>query len=362
MCGYFRTFENGDRGYHKPIMLAGGLGNIAAEHAAKKALPAGSLLIQLGGPGFAIGMGGGAASSMEAGSNVEDLDFDSVQRDNAEMQRRAQEVIDRCWQLGPGNPILSIHDVGAGGLSNAVPELAHSAGRGARLDLRAIPAEDSGMSPREIWCNEAQERYVLAISEADLDSFRAICERERCPFAVLGTATADGHLLVEDALLKQRPVDVDLEIILGKPPKMLRDVKRVAPPRRTLELEDISMSAAVSRVLCHPAVASKTFLVSIGDRTVGGLCARDPFVGPWQVPVADCAVTLFDYAGYAGEAFALGERTPLALIDALASGRMAVGEALTNIAAAAPELARVLSANWMAAAGVPEKTPRSTTR
>jgi len=210
------------------------------------------------------------------------------------------------------------------------------------------------MSPREIWCNEAQERYVLAISEADLESFRAICERERCPFAVLGTATADGHLLVEDALLKQRPVDVDLEIILGKPPKMLRDVKRVAPPRRTLELEDISMSAAVSRVLCHPAVASKTFLVSIGDRTVGGLCARDPFVGPWQVPVADCAVTLFDYAGYAGEAFALGERTPLALIDAPASGRMAVGEALTNIAAAAPELARVkLSANWMAAAGVP---------
>ena len=354
LCGYFRAFEDGDRGYHKPIMLAGGLGNIAAEHAAKKALPAGSLLIQLGGPGFAIGMGGGAASSMEAGSNVEDLDFDSVQRDNAEMQRRAQEVIDRCWQLGPGNPILSIHDVGAGGLSNAVPELAHSAGRGARLDLRAIPAEDSGMSPREIWCNEAQERYVLAISEADLASFRAICERERCPFAVLGTATADGHLLVEDALLKQRPVDVDLEIILGKPPKMLRDVKRVAPPRRTLELEDISMSAAVSRVLCHPAVASKTFLVSIGDRTVGGLCARDPFVGPWQVPVADCAVTLFDYEGYAGEAFAVGERTPLALIDAPASGRMAVGEALTNIAAAAPELARVkLSANWMAAAGVP---------
>ena len=354
LCGYFRTFENGDRGYHKPIMLAGGLGNIAAEHAAKQALPAGSLLIQLGGPGFAIGMGGGAASSMEAGSNVEDLDFDSVQRDNAEMQRRAQEVIDRCWQLGPGNPILSIHDVGAGGLSNAVPELAHSAGRGARLDLRAIPAEDSGMSPREIWCNEAQERYVLAISEADLESFRAICERERCPFAVLGTATADGHLLVEDALLKQKPVDVDLEIILGKPPKMLRDVKRVAPPRRTLELEDISMSAAVSRVLCHPAVASKTFLVSIGDRTVGGLCARDPFVGPWQVPVADCAVTLFDYERYAGEAFAVGERTPLALIDAPASGRMAVGEALTNIAAAAPELARVkLSANWMAAAGVP---------
>ena len=354
LCGYFRTFEHQNRGYHKPIMLAGGLGNIAAEHGAKKPIPAGSLLIQLGGPGLAIGMGGGAASSMGAGANIEDLDFDSVQRDNAEMQRRAQEVIDRCWQLGAANPILSIHDVGAGGLSNAVPELAHGAGRGARVDLRAIPAEDSGMSPREIWCNEAQERYVLAIGKDDLQVFRKICERERCPFAVLGTATGDGHLLVEDPKLRKTPVDVELAMILGRPPKMLRDVRRLEPRPDALSLDDITLAAAVSRVLHHPAVAAKTFLVSIGDRTVGGLCARDPFVGPWQVPVADCAVTLLDYDGYAGEAFAVGERTPLALIDAPASGRMAVGEALTNIASSGPQLSRVkLSANWMAAAGCP---------
>jgi len=354
LCGYFRTFEYGNRGYHKPIMLAGGLGNIAAEHAAKSAIAPGSLLIQLGGPGLAIGMGGGAASSMGAGTNVEDLDFDSVQRDNAEMQRRAQEVIDRCWQLGAANPILSIHDVGAGGLSNALPELAHGAGRGARLELRAIPSEDSGMSPREIWCNEAQERYVLAIGPHDLPRFRAICERERCPFAVLGAATEDGRLLVTDSQLKANPVDVELAMILGRPPKMLRDVKRRPTEGRPLALDEITIAAAASRVLGHPAVASKSFLISIGDRTVGGLCARDPFVGPWQVPVADCAVTLLDYEGYAGEAFALGERTPLALIDAPASGRMAVGEALTNLAAGVVALSRVkLSANWMAAAGYP---------
>jgi phosphoribosylformylglycinamidine synthase len=354
LCGYFRTFEFDKRGYHKPIMLAGGLGNIAAEHSAKKALPPGSLLIQLGGPGLAIGMGGGAASSMGAGANIEHLDFDSVQRDNAEIQRRAQEVIDRCWQLGQANPILSIHDVGAGGLSNAMPELVHSAGRGARVDLRAIPSEDSGMSPREIWCNEAQERYVLAIAPGDLAQFRAICERERCPFAVLGTATEDGRLLVEDPKLKKTPVDVELAMVLGKPPKMLRDVNRMPPRHAPLALQDVSLAMAVSRVLHHPAVANKTFLVSIGDRTVGGLCARDPFVGPWQVPVADCAVTLLDYDGYAGEAFAIGERTPLALIDGPASGRMAVGEALTNLIAAPVELSRVkLSANWMAAAGSP---------
>ena len=354
LCGYFRTFEFQNRGYHKPIMLAGGLGNIAAEHAAKAPIPAGSLLIQLGGPGLLIGMGGGAASSMGAGTNVEGLDFDSVQRDNAEMQRRAQEVIDRCWQLGAANPILSIHDVGAGGLSNALPELAYGAGRGARLDLRAIPSEDTGMSPREIWCNEAQERYVLAVSAKDLSLFQKICERERCPFAVLGTASADGRLLVEDPKLKHKPVDVELAMILGKPPKMLRDVKRLAPARRAFSLEDITLPAAVRRVLLHPAVASKTFLVSIGDRTVGGLCARDPFVGPWQVPVADSALTLLDYEGYAGEAFAIGERTPLALIDAPASGRMAVGEALTNLASSVVALSKVrLSANWMAAAGYP---------
>jgi phosphoribosylformylglycinamidine synthase len=354
LCGYFRTFEHENRGYHKPIMLAGGVGSIGAAHAAKAAVPPGALMIQLGGPGLLIGMGGGAASSMGAGANVEDLDFDSVQRDNAEIQRRAQEVIDRCWQLGEANPILSIHDVGAGGLSNALPELAHSAGRGARFDLRAIPTEDTGLSPREIWCNEAQERYVLAISPGRLDDFRKICERERCPFAVVGTASDDGRLVVEDPLLKKTPVDVELALILGKPPKMLRDVKRLAPARSRFALEGISLAAAAARVLHHPAVASKTFLVSIGDRTVGGLCARDPFVGPWQVPVADCALTLLDYDGYAGEAFAIGERTPLALLDAPASGRMAVGEALTNLAAAVPSLSRVkLSANWMAAAGYP---------
>ncbi|HYR34949.1 MAG TPA: phosphoribosylformylglycinamidine synthase [Burkholderiales bacterium] len=359
LCGYFRTFEQEvggvQRGYHKPIMLAGGLGNIAAEHSKKAPFPAGTLLVQLGGPGLLIGMGGGAASSMGAGANVADLDFDSVQRGNAEMQRRAQEVIDRCWQMGAANPILSIHDVGAGGLSNAVPELAWSASRGAHLELRSIPTEDSGMSPREIWCNEAQERYVLAISPTDLDRFRAICERERCPFAVLGDASADGRLVVQDRQFGNRPIDLELAVILGKPPKMLRDVKHVERPRAPVALDRITVDAAAHRVMRHPAVAAKHFLVSIGDRTVGGLCARDPFVGPWQVPVADCAVTLLDYEGYAGEAMAIGERTPLALIDASASGRMAVGEAITNIAAARiASLPQVkLSANWMAAAGYP---------
>ena len=355
LCGYFRTFESGNYGYHKPIMLAGGLGSIPAALCAKQALPPGTLLIHLGGPGLLIGMGGGAASSMAAGSNVEDLDFDSVQRGNAEMQRRAQEVIDRCWQLGAGNPILSIHDVGAGGLSNAVPELAHAAGRGAAIDLRGIPSEDSGMSPREIWCNEAQERYVLAISPRELDQFRLICERERCPYAVLGTATADGKLVIDDQHFKQRPVDIPLSLVLDKPPKMLRDVRRIARKPAPLSLEKVTVQEAAHRVMRHPAVANKTFLVAIGDRTVGGLCARDPFVGPWQVPVADCAVTLADFEGYGGEAFAIGERTPLALIDAAASGRMAVGEALTNIASASIEsISKVkLSANWMAAAGMP---------
>jgi len=359
LAGYFRTFEmevaGVQRGYHKPIMLAGGLGSIADAQKAKAPLPPGTLLIQLGGPGMLIGMGGGAASSMGAGANVEDLDFDSVQRGNPEIQRRAQEVIDRCWQAGEANPILSIHDVGAGGLSNAFPELAHSAGRGAKLDLRAAPSEDTGMSPREIWCNEAQERYVVAIAPASLERFRAICERERCPFAVLGTATGDGHLRVDDPKLGAPPVDLDMEVILGKPPKMLRDVKRLERRPAALALDGIDLPEAAYRVLRHPAVADKTFLISIGDRTVGGLCARDPFVGPWQVPVADCAVTLLDFDGYAGEAFALGERTPIALIDAPASGRMAVAEAITNLAAARiGSLDRVkLSANWMAAAGYP---------
>jgi phosphoribosylformylglycinamidine synthase len=355
LLGYFRAFEHRNRGYHKPIMLAGGLGNISDRHTGKNDLPAGTLLVQLGGPGLLIGMGGGAASSMGAGANVADLDFDSVQRGNAEMQRRAQEVIDRCWQLGAGNPILSIHDVGAGGLSNALPELAWSAHRGAQLELRKIPSEDTGMSPREIWCNEAQERYVLGIAPASLAAFQAICERERCPFAVLGTATDDARLVVADEKFRNKPVDIDLAVVLGKPPKMLRDVRHAPPRLEPLDLGKATVDAAAHRVMRHPTVAAKHFLVSIGDRTVGGLCSRDPFVGPWQVPVADCAVTLLDYDGYAGEAMAIGERTPLALIDAPASGRMAVGEAITNIAAARiAALSDVkLSANWMAAAGYP---------
>jgi len=357
LAGYFRAFEmqtSGEtRGYHKPIMLAGGIGNVAAAHARKDGLPAGAFLVQLGGPGMLIGMGGGAASSMDTGANAEDLDFNSVQRGNAEVQRRAQEVIDRCWQLGDGNPVFSIHDVGAGGLSNALPELVHAAGRGARIDLRAAPSEEPGMTPREIWCNEAQERFVLAIAPGRMDEFRAICERERCPFAVVGTATDDGRLLVEDRHFRNVPVEMDLSVLLGKPPRMTRE--SLHGPRRSgpLALEDVTLVEACHRVLRHPTVARKNFLVSIGDRTVGGLCSRDPFVGPWQVPVADCAVTLMSFERYEGEAFAIGERSPLALISPEASGRMAVGEALTNLAAArVSELARVkLSANWMAAAG-----------
>ncbi|HEX5476281.1 MAG TPA: phosphoribosylformylglycinamidine synthase, partial [Burkholderiales bacterium] len=359
LCGYFRSFEARTggtlRGYHKPIMLAGGIGNIDARHTEKKPLPEGALLIQLGGPGLLIGMGGGAASSMGAGANAEDLDFDSVQRGNAEMQRRAQEVIDRCWQLGEANPILSIHDVGAGGLSNAVPEIVHAAGRGGEIRLRDIPSEDSGMSPREIWSNEAQERYVVAVSPEQVSLFTALCERERCPVAIIGTTTADGRLTLEDTLFGNKPVDLDLALVLGKPPKMLREAVRQPVSTPLFSTEKINLQEAVTRVLRHPAVADKTFLVSIGDRTVGGLCSRDPFVGPWQVPVADCAVTLLDYEGYAGEAFSIGERSPIALLDAPASGRMAVGEAITNLAAARiGALSRVkLSANWMAAAGAP---------
>ena len=357
LLGYFRTFEqevNGEvRGYHKPIMIAGGLGNIRADHAAKRALEDGTLLVHLGGPGMLIGMGGGAASSMATGANTAELDFDSVQRANAEIQRRAQEVIDRCWQLGAANPILSIHDVGAGGLSNAFPELVHGAHVGGRFELRELPSLEPGMTPREIWCNEAQERYVLAIAPADRDRFRAICERERCPFAVVGSATAGARLVVRDPYFHNAPVDMNLDVLLGKPPKMVREAVHVRPALRPLDLAGITVSDAVYRVLQFPAVADKTFLVTIGDRTVGGLCARDPMVGPWQVPVADVAATLMDFDGYAGEAMAIGERTPLALIDAPASGRMAVGEAITNLAAAGiANLANVkLSANWMAPAG-----------
>src|SRR5882672_9938137 len=357
LAGYFRAFEmnlNGvPRGYHKPIMIAGGIGNINAAHSHKSELTPGALLVHLGGPGMLIGMGGGAASSKDTGANAEDLDFDSVQRGNAEMQRRAQEVIDRCWQLGPANPVLSIHDVGAGGLSNALPELVHSAGRGARIDLRALPNEEPGMTPRELWCNEAQERFVLAVAPERIEQFRALCERERCPFAVVGVTTGDGRLVVEDPQFRNTPVEMDLSVLLGKPPRMTRNVKRSRPHPAPLALDGVSLEEACLRVLRHPTVARKTFLVSIGDRTVGGLCSRDPFVGPWQVPVADCAVAAMGFRSHAGEAFAMGERSPLALISPEASGRMAVGEALTNLASAAVgELGRVkLSANWMAAAG-----------
>jgi phosphoribosylformylglycinamidine synthase len=359
LAGYFRTFEQqvaGEmRGYHKPIMIAGGIGNIAAGHAFKRPLAPGTLLIQLGGPGMLIGLGGGAASSMESGSNQEDLDFDSVQRGNAEIQRRAQEVLDRCWACGVANPILSIHDVGAGGLSNALPELVHAAGLGGRFDLRRIPSEEPGMSPVQIWCNEAQERYVLAIGPENLARFSAICARERCPYAVVGEASADGRLTVNDPAFGNTPVDMELSVVLGKPPRMTRDVvheRRELPP---LDLREADLRDAVCRVLRLPAVADKTFLIAIGDRTVGGLTARDQMVGPWQVPVADVAVTLMGYTTHLGEAFAMGERTPLALIDAPASGRMAVAEAITNIAAAPiRNLGDVkLSANWMAAAGHP---------
>src|SRR6267143_1210667 len=336
-------------------MIAGGIGNINAAHAHKSPVAPGALLVHLGGPGMLIGMGGGAASSMDTGANPENLDFDSVQRGNAEMQRRAQEVIDRCWQLGERNPVLSIHDVGAGGLSNALPELVHIAGRGARIDLRAVPNEEPGMTPRELWCNEAQERFVLAVAAERIAEFESICERERCPAAVVGVVTDDGRLVVEDRQFRHEPVEMELSVLLGKPPRMTREVRRRRPHPAPLALRDVALADACHRVLRHPTVARKTFLVSIGDRTVGGLCARDPFVGPWQVPVADCAVTLLDYDGYAGEAMAIGERTPLALIDAPASGRMAVGEAITNIAAARiASLSKVkLSANWMAAAGYP---------
>ena len=359
LAGYFRSYEQTvagvRRGYHTPIMLAGGVGNIGAAEAHKGEIPAGALVIQIGGPGMLIGMGGGAASSMATGANTADLDFDSVQRGNAEMQRRAQEVIDRCRALGARNPILSIHDVGAGGLSNAVPELAHGGGRGARIDLRAAPNEEPGMTPREVWCNEAQERYVLAVAPDDLETFRALCERERCPFAVLGHATDDQRLVVHDPVFGLDAVDMDLPALLGKPPRMTRDVARVPRAVPPFDPAGLTIAGALDLVLRAPAVADKTFLVTIGDRTVGGLCARDQMVGPWQVPVADCATTLMSFDGFAGEAFAIGEGTPIASIDAPASGRMAVAEALTNLAAAPVDaLALVkLSANWMAAAGAP---------
>jgi len=361
LLGYFREYEQSvasdvdtvQRGYHKPIMIAGGLGVIDSTQTHKIEFPAGSLLIQLGGPGMRIGMGGSAASSMATGANAAHLDFDSVQRGNPEIERRAQEVINQCWIQGDANPILAIHDVGAGGLSNAFPELTNDAGRGARFDLRAVKLEESGMAPKEIWCNESQERYVLAIAPESLEQFQALCERERCPFAVIGVATEERQLqLVDEGA--ESPVDMPMNVLLGKPPKMHRDVKTVARQFKPLDLTGVDLQKAVIDVLAHPTVASKRFLITIGDRTVGGLTHRDQMVGPWQVPVADCAVTLADFKGFAGEAMSMGERTPLAALDAPASGRMAVAEAITNLLAAPIELGRVkLSANWMAACGEP---------
>ncbi|MDB5779576.1 MAG: phosphoribosylformylglycinamidine synthase, partial [Polaromonas sp.] len=398
--GYFREYEQtvgGQRwGYHKPIMIAGGVGTIDAQLTQKILFPAGTLLIQLGGPGMRIGMGGSAASSMASGANAAHLDFDSVQRGNPEIERRAQEVINQCAQLGLANPILAIHDVGAGGLSNAFPELVNDAGRGARFDLRAVKLEESGLSPKEIWSNESQERYVMAIAPKSLAQFEAFCERERCPFAVIGVATEERQLVVSELPLTPTlspegrgsksetaeeqpcpspaagllplplgegrgeglpasiPVNMPMNVLLGKPPKMHRDVTSVAHTIKPIDLTGVDLQKSCIDVLSHPTVASKRFLITIGDRTVGGMTHRDQMVGPWQVPVADCAVTLADYQGFGGEAMSMGERTPLAAVNAAASGRMAVAEAITNLLAAPIDLPRVkLSANWMAACGEP---------
>jgi phosphoribosylformylglycinamidine synthase len=363
ICGYFRTFEQhvqGDapgrvRGYHKPIMIAGGMGNIRRIHVEKGEVPVGSMLIVLGGPAMLIGLGGGAASSVGSGASSADLDFASVQRGNAEIQRRAQEVIDSCWALGKHNPIVLIHDVGAGGLSNAVPEAVAHSHRGARVDLRAIPSAELGMSPMEIWCDEAQERYVLVIPAAAVAQFTAIAARERCPFAVIGELDDSGRLVVHDPLFNNNPVDMPIDVLLGKTPRMLRDVRSLEPCGDDFDASRVEVREAAYRLLRLPCVADKTFLITIGDRTVGGLISRDQLVGPWQVPVSDAAVTLTDHYGHAGEAMAMGERTPLAVLNAPASGRMAVGEAITNILAAdIDSLSQVrLSANWMAACGEP---------
>jgi phosphoribosylformylglycinamidine synthase len=362
-CGYFRTFEQQSleggrlviRGYHKPIMIAGGSGNVRRQDVEKKDVVIGAPLIVLGGPSMLIGLGGGAASSVGSGQSSSDLDFASVQRGNAEMQRRAQEVIDRCWARGERNPILLIHDVGAGGLSNALPEaIAHSR-RGGRIDLRKIPSAESELSPMEIWCNEAQERYVLALIPGTIDEFAALCERERCPYAVVGEITAGGQLVVTDPLLGASPVDMPIEVLLGKTPRVTRNVRTLAKVPTHLSTAGFTIAESLDRLLCLPAIADKSFLITIGDRSVGGLISRDQMVGPWQVPVADVAVSLNSYDGYGGEAMAMGERAPAAVLNAPASGRLAVGEAITNILAA--DIASLtdirLSANWMAACGQP---------
>ncbi|MEX2326111.1 MAG: phosphoribosylformylglycinamidine synthase, partial [Pseudomonadales bacterium] len=358
IAGYFRTFEMevaGEvRGYHKPIMIAGGLGNIRASHIEKRPIDVGAALIVLGGPAMLIGLGGGAASSMATGTSDAELDFASVQRGNPEIEHRCQEVIDQCWQLGDANPIQFIHDVGAGGLSNALPELVKDGGVGGEFDLRSVPNDEPGMSPLEIWCNEAQERYVLAVSPDALEEFDAICKRERCPYAVVGEAVSESRLLVRDTIFANNPVDLPMSVLFGKPPKMHKEVVRHALPLVPFSA-DVDLADAIARVMGHPTVASKNFLITIGDRTVGGLVTRDQMIGPWQVPISDVAISSSDYVGYTGEAMAMGERTPLALIDSPASGRMAVGETITNLASA--KIARIeeikLSANWMAAVGHP---------
>jgi len=363
VLGFFRTFEEQVpgaggpevRGYHKPIMVAGGLGSVRPGHVDKERLPVGAHIVVLGGPAMLIGLGGGAASSMASGASEEELDFASVQRGNPEMQRRCQEVIDRCWAQGDANPILAIHDVGAGGLSNALPELVHDARRGARFELRQVPNDDPGMSPLEIWCNEAQERYVLGIATERLDEFKALCRRERCPFAVVGETTLEEQLVVHDEHFDNQPIDLPLEVLLGKPPRMQRSASHLESAPCPFQTQDLALRDAIWRVLHLPAVGDKGFLVTIGDRSVGGLVSRDPMVGPWQVPVADAAVTAAGFRSHAGEAMALGERPPVALLDPVAAARMAVGEALTNLLSAdLPGLRQVkLSANWMAAAGHP---------
>jgi len=363
ILGYFRTYEekvpshNGEevRGYHKPIMLAGGLGNIRAEHVQKGDLPVGAKLVVLGGPAMNIGLGGGAASSMASGQSAEDLDFASVQRENPEIERRCQEVIDRCWQLGADNPIVFIHDVGAGGLSNAFPELVNDGGVGGRFELRNVPNDEPGMSPLEIWCNESQERYVMAIPADKMAVFTEICQRERAPFAVVGEATAERHLTLSDQHFGNTPIDLPLSVLLGKAPKMHRDVSSKQTQGKALDFAGVTIAAATERLLRLPTIAEKTFLITIGDRSVTGMVARDQMVGPWQVPVANCAVTTAALDTYHGEAMSMGERTPVALLDFAASARLAVAEAITNIAATdIGELKRIkLSANWMSAAGHP---------
>lgn len=362
ITGYFRTFEETVagptgrevRGYHKPIMLAGGYGNIREQDIEKKQLPVGTPIVVLGGPAMLIGLGGGAASSMDSGASAEDLDFASVQRGNPEMERRCQEVIDGCW-AHDNNPVLSIHDVGAGGLSNALPELVYDGGRGAEFELREVHNDEPGMTPMQIWSNESQERYVLAISPERIEEFKKLCERERCPYAILGETTKAKTLKVHDRHFDNYPVDMPLDVLLGKPPKMLRDVEHIDVKHASLHTSKIDITEAAFNVMRLPSVANKSFLITIGDRTVTGMVTRDQMVGPWQVPVADVAVTTASFESYCGEAMAIGERAPIALLDGPASARMAVAESITNIMAASIEkLSDIkLSANWMAPAGHP---------